>query len=277
MRKHFFRARMAVPALFLGSIWLGLHGCGVENTCAYGSAGSRSMGCKARPVPTPEEIAATRDGSAFARGLQAFQRSPDANRRLLGVGLNEWGEVSVAIPTGETGFGAARARHVFFDAQGRPITERSRGGTLTQLTGNVEFLPDAVRPQVLRETMDRIGTGDRFLRAEFQGTFGNAGVGWSLAYAAPSGGGNGAMYAMAADGSGLCRLNEGPRPEGVPACNLAALPATRDGTSAATPPPTPAQLEAQAATNAQMKQNLDQLACVQQAQGDVQKLQACVR
>lgn len=235
------------------------------------------MGCKPRPVPTPEEIAATRDGSAFARGLQAFQRSQDANRRLIGVGLNAWGEVSVAIPTGETGFGAPRARHVFFDAQGQPVTERSRGGTLTKLTGDVQFLPDAVRPEVLRETMRRIGPEDRFLRAEFQGTFGNEGVGWSLAYAAPPGGGNGAMYAMAADGSGLCRMNEGPRPEGVPACNLAALPATRDGTSAATPPPTAVQLQQQAAQDAAMKKNFDQLACVQKAQGDVQKLQACVQ
>lgn len=249
----------------------------IRSTCGYGS-GRTGNSCKARPPATAAEIAAAVDGTALEKALQALRRSSDGGRKVVGVGVNRWGEVSFAFPTGQTGFGAEAHRFVRFDPLGQPLEFRGQS-QYEDATGSIAFEPELASAAVLRDVVARVDRRERFSSARFNPGFGDRGLSWTLSFFdrdRPEDG-QPATYVMAADGTGLCRMNPGPPPSPVPDCDLWRLPtsagATGDllpvapGKRGEVPMPPP---------DAATKKAMDQLACVRKANGDVQALQRCV-
>lgn len=261
---------LAAAALAAVLVWATASGH-LKNTCAYGSGNSRNS-CKSRPEPRPEELASAIDASALAAAMAAFRRSPDGGALLLGVGMNRWGEVTFALPTGKTGFGVARERFVRFDARGQPLDE-NRQAQYEDTAGTIPFAIDMVRPEVLRASLARVDRPVRFNGARLEPSFGNNGLAWRLTYATRGvTDAQGALFAMAADGTGICRLNDSSSSPEVPSCNLARLPATpfpgepvEPDAPMAMPTPDPA-----------LAKQFEQMACVKNAQGDVAALRRCV-
>jgi hypothetical protein len=249
----------------------------IRSTCGWGS-GRTANSCKARPPATAAELSAAVDGSALERALEALRRSPDGGREVVGVGVNRWGEVSFAFPTGETGFGAEAQRFVRFDPQGRPLEYRGQS-QYEDAFGTLAFKPELASSARLRDVLARVDRRERFSGARFNPAFADRGLAWTLSFFdrdRPEDG-QPASYMMAADGTGLCRMNPGPPPSPVPDCDLWRLPTSAAGTGRTLPvdpgkrgeipmpPPDPAT-----------KHAMDQLACVQQAKGDVKAMQRCV-
>jgi hypothetical protein len=267
-----------IGASALAAVVLALVATGtIRSTCGYGS-GRNSNACKPRPPATAAQISAAVDGSALEHGLEALRRSPDGGREVVGVGVNRWGEVSFAFATGKTGFGAEAQRFVRFDPHGRPLEYRGQS-QYEDAFGTIAFKPELASPAALRDVLARVDRVERFSGARFNPGFGDRGLAWTLTFVdrdtpddpQP------ASYVMAADGTGLCRMNPGPPPSPVPDCDLWRLPTSAAATGQTLPvdpgkrgevpmpPPDPAA-----------KHAMDQLACVQRARGDVQAMQRCV-
>jgi hypothetical protein len=251
----------------------------LKSTCGYGSGRSPNS-CKSRPPPSAAELAAALDGSALTRALEALARTPDAGRDVVGVGVNRWGEVSFAYPTGETGWGAESHRFVRFGPRGEPLEYRSQS-QYEDATGTLPFKPELASAAVLKDVLARVDRRDRFNGARLNPSFGDRGLAWTLTFvtleyqADPQP----ASYVMAADGSGLCRMNPGPPPSPVPDCNLLQLPAsTQIGGQTLVPPPRPgsAMPAPLPSSDPAIAKAMEQMACVKKAQGDVQALQRCV-
>lgn len=242
----------------------------LRSACAYGSGTTRNS-CKPRPEPGAAERAAALDGTALAAALEAFRRSADRDAPVVGVGINRWGEVSIALPTGKTGIGVPRERFVRTGRRGEPLRD-IRQALYEDISGWIPFDIDQVQPERLAEALARADRPARFVSARLEPSFGEAGLAWRLSFATrgqqdPQG----AMYAMAIDGRGLCRLDSFSTSPGVPACNLARLPHTpMPSAQADQAPAAPAHDPALADAFAQM-------ACVKNAKGDVAALQRCVQ
>lgn len=158
---------------------------------------------------------------------------------------------------------------------GEPLREIRRA-LYEDVAGWIPFDIDQVQPERLTASLARADRPTRFVSARLEPSFGEAGLAWRLSFAThgqqdPQG----AMYAMAIDGSGLCRLDSFSTSPGVPACNLARLPST----------PMPSARAAQAPTSPAYDPAADpafadafaQMACVRNAKGDVAALQRCVQ
>lgn len=260
---------LVAAALAAGLVALVVSGK-LKSTCAYGSGHSRNS-CKARPEPSTEVLAAAIDGSAMAAAIEAFRRSPDGSQALVGVGMSRWGEVTFAIPTGKTGFGVPRERFVRFGSRGEALEENLQAG-YEDASGTIPFDVDLVQPKVLGEALRRVDRPGRFQGARLEPSFGDNGLAWRLTYATRGeSDAQGAMFAMATDGGGLCRLNQSPASSGIPGCNLARLPGTPAGnTTQVAPMPAPVPDPA-------LKKQFEQMACVKNAKGDVAALRFCVQ
>lgn len=250
---------------------------GIRSTCGYGS-GRTASACKSRPPATAEQVAAAVDGSALQRALEALRRGPAGGRPVVGVGVNRWGEVSFAYPTGETGWGAESHRFMRFDPRGQPLEYRAQS-EYEDATGTLAFEPALADPAMLREVLARVDRRERFNGARFSTAFGDRGLAWTLTFfdrTRPDDG-QPATYLMAADGTGLCRMNPGPPPSPVPDCDLWRLPTSAAATGETLPvaPGTRGQVPMPPPDPA-ARQAMEQLACVQRAKGDVQALQRCV-
>ena len=249
----------------------------IRSTCGYGS-GRTPNSCKARPPASAAELAAAVDGSALANALEALRRTPDDGRDVEGVGVNRWGEVSFAFATGQTGWGAESHRFVRFGPRGNPLEYRGQS-QYEDAFGAIAFKPELASPAVLREVAARVDRRERFNGARFNAGFGDRGLSWTLAFFdrdRPEDG-QPASYVMAADGTGLCRMNPGPPPTPVPDCDLWRLPVSAVDTGQTLPvaPGTRGQVPMPPQDPA-TQQAMDQLACVQKAKGDVQAMQRCV-
>ena len=246
-----------------------------KSDCAYGSGRSRNS-CKPRPAPTVDEQSAAIDGSALRHALAAFESSVDGNNKVVGVGVSRWGETSFSISTGKTAFGEPRERFVRFDRKGQPLGDNRQAG-YEDVAGTIPFDAAEARPDVLVTTFARVDRPERFMNARFEPAFGNTGLAWRLTYATwGASDPQSALFAMAADGAGLCRLNEGPPSSAVPACNLARMPATpfADGPAAASATVTTVMPTLPMDDN--LKQQFGRMACVKNAAGDVAALRRCV-
>lgn len=249
----------------------------IRSTCGYGS-GRTANSCKSRPPATEAELAAAVDGSALQRALNALRRTPDAGRKVIGVGVNRWGEVSFAFDAEQTGPGAEPQRFVRFGPGGEPIEYRAQS-MYEDVYGDITFEPELAQPEVLRKTLARLDRRERFVGARFNPGFGNRGLAWMLAFVSRDSATDAqpATYVMAADGTGLCRMNPGPPPSPVPNCDLWRLPASAAATGEPLPaaPGVPGTVPMPASDPA-VKQAIKQMACVRDAKGDVQALQRCV-
>lgn len=248
----------------------------IRSTCGYGS-GRTANSCKSRPPATESELAAAVDGSALQRALESLRKGPDAGRKVIGVGVNRWGEVSFAFDAEQTGPAAEAQRFVRFGPAGEPIEYRAQS-MYEDAYGDITFEPELAQPEVLRSTLARLDRRERFVGARFNPGFGNRGLAWTLAFVTrdPGADAQPASYVMAADGTGLCRMNPGPPPSPVPNCDLWRLPAS----SAATGAPMPATLGTPGSvpmppTDPAVAQAMKQMECVRKAKGDVQALQRC--
>lgn len=264
---------LVAPAAAGTLFWLFSSGT-LHSSCAYGPGKTRNS-CKPRPEPSAAEREAAIDGTALTAALEAFRRSVDRDQPVVGVGINRWAEVSIALPTGKTAIGVPRERFVRTGRNGEPLRD-IRHALYEDVAGWIPFDIDQVQPQRLTESLARADRPTRFVSARLEPSFGEAGLAWRVSFATrdqqdPQG----AMYAMAIDGSGLCRLDSFSTSPGVPACNLARLPSTpMPSAQAAQVPAGPAF---DPTTDPASADAFAQMACVKNAKGDVAALQRCVQ
>lgn len=257
---------------------------GHHGACAYGSGKTRNS-CKPRPEPSLAEFAAAIDGSALAAGVAALRATEPAPPRVAGMGLNRWGETSFTVLTGETAPSGPITRFARFDRAGQPLPE-NRQAQYEDVPAHHPFPLQAADPRVLREALGRADRAERFVAARLETAFAaQPAIAWRLTYASRGQADpQGAMYAMAADGQGLCRLDSNSTTPGVVACNFMRLPSTPMKGAAVGAAPTanapamlaPASPALTAKQDPALKKSFDQMACVKKAQGDVAALRRCV-
>lgn len=253
---------------------------GHRSGCAYGS-GARG-GCKPRPEPALVEFASAIDGSALEAGMAALRAMPQPPSQVAGAGINRWGETSFTLLTGEIASSGPVTRFVRFDRAGQPLAEIP-GAQPADVPGTHPFPLRHVDSRVLREAIGRPDRVARFNSAQLVASFGPApAIAWRMTYASHGQADpQSAMYAMAANGDGLCRLDSNSTTSGVMTCNFLRLPSTPVDASA-TPAPhgkamlAPASPALSAKQDPALKKSFDQMACVKKAQGDVAALRLCV-
>ena len=233
-----------------------------ESDCPYGSTGTQNQsGCKPRPKPSESERAAVRDGSALASAIRAF----GAKKKVVGIGLNRWGETTFTT--------TADKKHVTFDRKGgKPPQSKPQARSYELATyGTVGFTAASARPAAIRRAIARIGDRGTFQAAALgQNPVGLDTV-WLLRYTRDEA--DGFLFRMDVDGGGLCQLAERAAVRGIARCALEIRGVP--GATLPTPAPAPSTVAPSAPPAAAPPQS-KQLECVQQAGTDVTKLQACV-
>ncbi len=251
---------------------------GADGSCPYGNldkpSSSASVSCKPRPAPSAEQRAAVTDGSALKNGLAAFKSSKEAKTKVLGVGLNAWGETTFTMSDGKNLFGGPKERHVTFDRDGDSAPQ---SGAFTRKYAVVTSSDDAfavgqVKSAGVRRAMARVRRGApdlAFSNAKFsRNPFGQDRV-WMFDYRRGTTGGT--MLQMQRDGSGLCGLTAtGIR--GVKACTFSA--GATGITSAPSTPSTPSAPNFPPATPS--TPGAPSIDCVKKAGTDAVKLQKCL-
>lgn len=250
-----------------------------EGPCPYGQKNSsgRSVVCKPRPQPTPEQTAALMDGSGAKRAISAFRASEDGKGPLIGVGFNRWAETTFSLPTDEKNFmGKPEQRYVTYDVQGELADDSNPEKREYVLADGAERIDISdfdtgpllkalarVRKLEPRAVLDG---------AKFGAEFKSPDVLWYLTFALSATELVPETFnlEMRADGSGLC-LGFGSRVElkGIKECPTGGLVSSEGGGSTGKPQPP-------AGVPAVPKAITDQAECVQKAGTDVVALQKCV-
>lgn len=257
--------------LALAALSLSLSAC--SSDCPYGSTSGAGAGCKSRPEPSSEAMAAALDGSAATTGLAAFKKSKEKGRDVSGFGVNGWGETTFTIPKGSD---QADNRYVTYDLKGEmPAQDADIRRNYATSSATETFPLSKVKLRVLEKTLARIGpriANGRLETALFSKQLIGPNFIWTIQYYVPEKGM--VELQMNPDGSGLCLFGQIAEVRGVGPCSLDGPASDTQDRGAPSAPSAPAT---SAPKSPALPPGTPDIECVQEAAGDVQKLQECLK